>query len=287
VIGLFVAVGNTGGLAAAAPLAMLLAWTGWRGSFVLVVVLTAVVALLCWLLVRDDPRDAGLPTLAQIDGHPGTGDGAMTSLWAGLGLVLRNRNLWLLGIYAFLSLGSLAAMQGLWTVPYLRDVYRLPAQEASNMLTMWAVGLTIGGPLWGYLADRVFKNRRGVVLGGLLLYILPWIILVLWPADLPPWSFYGLFLWAGATNGSWVPVYGQLKSTVPPAVAASALGILNFFFFTGGAVYQTITGLLMAAYGQVDGAFPVQAYQAMFALCLAGLLVGAVAVFFSREGAWR
>lgn len=283
VIGLFVAVGNLGGLAAAAPLAMLLALSGWRGSFLMVAALTAVVAALCWLGVRDDPREVGLPTPAEMDGRPPAGDGAAMSLRAGIGEVLCNRNIWLLGIYAFLNMGSLAAMQGLWTVPYLRDVYHLPKLEASNMLTMWALGLTIGGPIWGYLADKVFRTRRKVVLGGLLLYIVPWVALVVWPAGLPPWLFYGMFLWAGTTNGSWVPVYGQLKSTVPPAVAATAMGMLNFCFFTGGAVYQTLTGLILAAYGKVDGAFPVQAYQTMFAVCLAGLLIGVVTVHFSHE----
>ena len=86
--------------------------------------------------------------------------------------MLREPNTWLLGGYAFLLFGTMTMMQGLWAVPYLMDIYGYTQQEAANTLTLWAAGLIVGCTLWGYVADRVVKTRKGVVLIGAVIYAL-------------------------------------------------------------------------------------------------------------------
>ena len=113
-------------------------------------------AVLIYLLVRDNPSERGLPSLAEIDGLPQSRRVTRSmSLGEGVLVVLREPNTWLLGSYAFLLFGTMTMMQGLWAVPYLMDAYGQTQQQAANRLTLWAIGLIVGCTLWGYLADRV------------------------------------------------------------------------------------------------------------------------------------
>lgn len=268
VTGVFAAVGNAGGLTAAGPLAAAITALGWRESFVLLAALTLLAAALVWLVVRDAPP-----------GAPSERAGA--SVFAGAGAVLRHKNTWLLGLYAFISLGILASMQGLWTVPYLRDVYGMSKQSASNALTLWAVGLIVATPLWGYVADRVARSRRRVLLLTAVLHGAMWALLVWRPADLPLPLVVGLIFWGGLTNGCWIPAYAQLKDSLSPVVAGTAIGFLNFAFFAGAAAFQQATGGLLDALG--DASDPATPYRAMFALFLLAMAVAGAAVWLSAD----
>ncbi len=268
VAGLFGAVGNLGGLTAAGPLAGAIGAIGWRESFLALAALTLVAILGVWVVVRDAPP--GMDIRAE-----------RMSLLAGAGEVLRHRNTWLLGVYAFVTLGILAAMQGLWTVPYLRDVYGMSKQGASNALSLWSVGLIAGLPLWGYIADRVARSRRRVLLLCTVLNALMWAVFAARPAHLPLPFTVALLLWGGFTGGCWVPAYAQLKDSLPPAIAGTALGFLNFAFFAGAAAFQQATGLLLDRSGLDHN--PEEAYRVMFVAFFAVTSAAAVAVWFSRD----
>lgn len=266
VTGAFAAVGNAGGLTAAGPFAAAIAALGWRGSFVTLALLLVVAAVAVWWLVRDWPPGGG-----PEPGH--------ASLLAGAGTVLRHPNTWLLGLHAFISLGVTASMQGLWTVPFLADVYGMDRTAAANALTLWAVGLMVGTPLWGYVADRLARSRRGVLLLATVLHAAMWALLVWRTADLPRPLVVALLFWGGLTGGAWVPAYAQLKDSLPSEVAGTAVGFLNFAFFAGAAAFQQITGLML---GTGDHRAP-DAYRTVFAFFLAALLVGLLALWRSRD----
>jgi sugar phosphate permease len=197
--------------------------------------------------------------------------------------MLRAPNTWLLGGYAFLLFGTMTMMQGLWAVPYLMDVYGQTQQQAANHLTLWAVGLIVGCTLWGYVADNIVRSRKGVVLVGALVYALLWVLLVLRPAGLPEITLWVAMFWGGFFASTWIPAYAQLKDSLPPQVVATAMGILNLFVWLGGATYQQMSGLILAAFPKIDGQTPAAAYHAVFWLCLVSVGLSIILVACSRE----
>jgi sugar phosphate permease len=269
ITGAFGAIGNAGGLIAAGPLAAVIATLGWRTSFSAMAGLMVIATALVWVVVRDAPT--ALPPSSDTGG----------AVLRGAGTVLRHRNTWLLGCYAFVTLGILAAMQGLWTVPYLRDIHGLSKQSASNVLTLWGAGLIIGLPFWGYLADRVVRRRRAVLLASVALHLPVWMLLMWRPDTLPVPLVGGLFLWAGFVDGCWTPAYAQLKDSLPASVSGTAIGLLNFGFFAGAAAFQQITGAVL---DMTDGS-PADGYRLMFGLFTGALLVAALCLVLSRDAA--
>jgi sugar phosphate permease len=257
---------------------------GWRLSLGGVGLVMLTTALLVYLFVRDSPAERGLPSLAEIDGLPESQvTNASMPLGQGVLIVLRERNTWLLGGYAFLLFGTMTMMQGLWAVPYLMDAYGHTQQQAANALTLWAIGLIIGCTLWGWAADKVVGSRKRVVLGGAVVYALLWALLALRPLGLPAGILWVAMFWGGFFASTWIPSYAQLKDSVPPRVVATAMGILNLFFWLGGAVYQQVTGLIVAGFPKLNGQTPVAAYQVVFWVCLGSVGVSIILVALSRE----
>jgi sugar phosphate permease len=281
--GAWTSVANLGGLSAAAPLMALIILAGWRTSLGGVGLVMLALAFLVYLFVRNSPSERGLPSLADIDGLP---QAQVTSqsipLRECILVVVREPNTWLLGGYAFLLFGTMTMMQGLWAVPYLMDAYG-QTQQAANALTLWAIGLIAGCTLWGYMADKIVGSCKGVVLAGAVVYALLWALLAICPVGLPVGMLWVAMFWGGFFASTWIPSYAQLKNSVPSQVVATAMGILNLFFWLGGAVYQQVSGLILAGFPKLDGHTPIAAYQAVFWLCLGSVGLSITLVALSKE----
>ena len=61
------------------------------------------------------------------------------------------------------------------------------------------------------------------------------------------------------------------------------MGILNLFFWLGGAVYQQVSGLILAGFPKLNGHTPVTGYQAVFWLCLGSVGLSIILVALSKE----
>jgi sugar phosphate permease len=282
--GAWTSVANLGGIAAAAPLATLLSLIGWRASFGAIGVAVLATALLVFVFVRDSPAGLGWPALIDPD-EPIRSDGATQPLpfLESLQTVLRAPNLWLLGGYAFLLFGTMTMMQGLWAVPYLMDINGYTQQEAANSLTLWAVGLIVGCTLWGYVADRVVRTRKGVICTGAVVYGFLWVLLAVKPAGLPAGVLQVAMFWGGFFASTWIPAYAQLKEAVPPRVVATAMGMLNLFFWLGGAFYQQISGLILESFPERGGHIALAGYRTVFYVCLGSVALSVILAVCSKE----
>jgi sugar phosphate permease len=163
------------------------------------------------------------------------------------------------------------------------DIHGYTQQKAANALTLWAVGLIVGCTLWGYVADRVVKSRKGVVGIGAVVYALLWVLLAIKPAGLPDSVLLLAMFWGGFFASTWIPAYAQLKDAVPPQVVATAMGVLNLFFWIGGAFYQQVSGLLLETFPKQAGHIPLAGYRTIFWGCLASVGLSILLVALSKE----
>lgn len=287
-IGLMLTWGNLGALAASAPLAYLVGVTGWRNAFYFLGIAMVIIAVLNWLLLRNKPQDLGLPTVSEIDGidyHAAKEESSSDRIPIGKAMVmtLKNRNYWKLSLFGFVVYGTVMGFQGLWSIPYLVDIYGMTKQNASNILMMWAVGMAVGCPVIGYLSDKVICSRRKTALYGLVLYAIAWLPMVLKTEGLPIWSFYPIVFIMGMICGCYLVNYAHLTDNMPNKILATASGLLNIWYFVGGAVYQQVMGKMLDMYGKVNGHFPVAAYRSMFLFCMITLIIGGIAMYFTTE----
>jgi MFS family permease len=117
----------------------------------------------------------------------------------------------------------------------------------------------------------------------MIIYVVSWIPLAFFAGSIPPNMFYPLLFVMGFFCGAYVPNYAHIADGQPTSFMATSNGMLNIWYFIGGAGYQALMGVVLDMYGKVDGKFPVEAYQATFMFCMVSLVAGAVAMYFTTD----
>ncbi len=150
--------GNLGSILAAGPLALALKVVSWRDIFIWIGILSLMIALLTLIFVRSQPRDAGLPSLRELEGldpHPPRDRHWLLDLRG----VLTTAAVWPSFFMMFGVAGSLFAFAGLWGVPLMRDGFGLDRTQASLYTTMALAGFAIGCLTMGVLSDRLGRRK--------------------------------------------------------------------------------------------------------------------------------
>ena len=270
-------VGILGAIGGTAPLAALVALTGWRGAFSIIAALTLVGAVACYAVVRDHPPGAAAATAAT----PRLGD-----VLRGVVEVLGNRHTWppFLAFFFYAATGNLM----LWAVPFLHDIYGLATTKAAGYASLVALALLFSAPLTGYLSDRVFHRRKLPYTVLSASFFLFWAALALTAGRLPLWGVAALFFGMGAAGGAFVLTWPIAREVNPPQLAGTAVAVSNMGGFVGAALTQKYVGrVLDAGWTGVlaEGArvYPAAAYASAFKLCAVFVLIAAVVSLLLRE----
>ena len=276
--GLFMAAGGIGVLSASAPLAWLSNVIGWRMTLVVVGIITLIMALVVYVVVRNKPEDVGLPAP-----HPPEVDNSrdVTSLWQGMGQVLTAPRFWPLAIYSFTAIGTFFSLAGLWGGPYLMQVYGLSKSEAGAVLSMGAFSLIVGSPLLSSLSNIVGRKKVFLACSGLLILVFG--LFTLFPANLHISLLYILFFSFSLAGGA----TGQITATVakelfPLRIAGTSVGALNLFPFLGGANFQVLMGVILSGSAK-EAFYNLGGYRSMFVVCTANAAVSFIAACLLTE----
>jgi len=247
--------------------------------------LSLLLALLVWLLVRNHPHDAGLPGMRELEGkapHPKHHG----HWWGGLMHVAKNRETWPSFFPNFGIAGTLFAFAGLWAVPYLLDAHGMSRELASQHNSLLLLGFAIGAMCSGLLSDFIGR-RKPLIVGGSLLYVLCWLpILLLWQMPLL-WSYTHFFLMGFCASGFTLG-WASAKEVNPPALSGMATSLVNTGSFLGAGILQPLVGRVMdGAWGGlvVDGAriYSPQNYQTGLLVMFGFALTGFIGSCFIRE----
>ena len=254
----YLALGSTGALVAATPLAVLSARFGWRSVFLLGAgaTLVSIGALMIW--AKDAP---GVERLAT---QPG-----------GFSDIFRDLRFWRIACLNFAMVGSLFAYQSLWAGPFLSEVLGLKSVAVGNYLLMMSGGITLGYVVAGVLGSRFDLARVIAVSATLFTVVLAG--LAFFRAGWPQWSLVALFGAFGVSAAFAVLMFTQVRSIFPLHLTGRAVTAVNLFGLGGSALLQWGLGVLIGTFGlDSSGVYPPQAYSAAFALssglCLLALL---------------
>ena len=267
--GIMITIGGLGGLAATIPLTYLVVLLGWRGSFVAIGLLSMVLAVLAWIILRDSPEDRGwLALTAEDSATPGAGE--KTHLAKRLTTVFGNLDFCLICLAVFLMWGAALTFQGLWAVPYLMDVFRLDQVRAGWILMAWALGIAVGGPAVGFLTDRLNLNRKKALLWGIGLSTIEWLLLIFLQEREYLVIVAPLFFLFGLTAGGALPLFFTItRDLFPFWLMGTATGLMNTAGFFGSAVYMPFTGFLLNATVSVrPGSYSFDAYRTLLIVFL-------------------
>jgi len=274
--GVALSIGTIGNMAAATPFVLLVQRHGWRMGFTLIAGFNLVQIAVLYAVVRDRPP--------QGEGPDGSlrPELKLREILAGLRLLFKNRDYWIISSGAFFRYGVFAAVQTLWAGPYLINAMGLSPVAAGNLIFLLNIGLIAGGPSWGGMSDKVFKNRRWIVAASLLAFSASTLGIALFPKGgaLAILTFF--FFCFGFSAGTANVLYAHIKDLMPLELSGVAMTGINFFTMMGAAVFVQGLGSLMQR-AHPGAALEIGAFRSAFLLCAAALLLASIFYLFSRE----
>jgi sugar phosphate permease len=267
--------GNLGAVLAGAPLAWLVTQASWRAVFAALGVLSVVIGVASWRIVRDRPEDAGFPPV-----NPRSFDSGVIHGWkAALREVVANRATWP-GFFVNLGVsGSFFAFAGLWAIPYLVDVHGMSQVTAAQHGSLLLLGVAVGSALLGALSDRL-GSRRGVMRAcafGYALSWMPWILDVRWPLA-ATLAWFGLM---GLLIPGFTLTWAVAKEVNRPQYSGMATSVVNVGGFLGGGILQPLIGWQLDL-GQAAG-HPGAGWSRAVLVLAGAAAFGAVSTLFVRE----
>lgn len=267
--------GNLGAVVAGAPLAWVVTQASWRTVFVALAVLSAMLGIATWMLVRDSPQARGFDAVA-----PAGSAFATDVRWThALSSVLRNRATWP-GFFVNVGIGgSYLAFAGLWAVPWLEHAYGMSRVAAAQHASALLLGVAFGSLAVGWMSDRV-GNRRLLMRAFAFAFALSWLPLIV----RAPWPMSATLSWfvlMGLLIPGFTLAWTVAKEVNRPEHSGIATSVVNVGIFLGTGILQPLVGWVIdrgRSAGDIAGA-----WDRGVLLMAAAAAFGAVATLFVRE----
>lgn len=249
--------GGLGALSASMPAEALLRVTDWHHVFLLLAALTFAAGGMIFLVVPERTV-------------PGSPQSLIASLRS-VPPILRSGTFWKWGLLLITGQSVFMSLQGLWIVPWLKDVAGFGRDEIGLHLLVIAVGMILGAGIWGIAADwlvRVGVDAVEILLAGTGAFLLA---LALLASGMTSGTLVLLF--ALTVSGQVLPlVYSMVAREFPLEMSGRVTSTLNCILFLGAFAVQWGTGLIIGLWQVEAGRYAAHAYSAAFGACLALVL---------------
>jgi sugar phosphate permease len=280
IIGVIVTFALLGGMVAQTPLVLLNEAFGWRLSMLWIAALGVVSIFIVMCYVKDYP-----------EGYQQTHDREQQQLQSigltkGIVQAVCNRQNWLCGGYAcFLNLPNML-LGALWGNVYLTQVEKLSTIQAGNIIITMFFGMLVGGPVLGYISDRIGQRRTPMIVCGFLsLFVMVTITIF---HSIGVWPLAALFFTLGFFTAGQVLSYPVIAESNSQLFIGAAMGFGSILIMGGAGLFQPIFGLVMdlnwrgAMMGHTR-LYPIEAFNlAMWIMPVA--FVAAICIsFFIKE----
>jgi sugar phosphate permease len=268
--------GGIGNLIASTPLVLMVQAVGWRNAFLIIAGINLILTVLFYLIARDRPESSvnrDIPKAAST---------RIREIRIHLLRLFGEKDYWIISLGTFSRYGIYAAVQSLWAAPFLINVIGLSVVSTGNMLFLMSIGMVVGSPVFGWLSDSVLRNRKRVIVSGLLVMsgILALMTRLSAGVGMPVLSV--LFFGFGFFSSAGGIMYAHIKERMPVERAGTAMTGINFFTMFGVAVFLQGMGSMMQ-FLHPDASLGSSAFTDTFLFCAACLLITALCYCFSLE----
>ena len=278
--GIVIAVGNVGAIAASGPLSMLADALGWREVFLVLGVVTLILAAACAFVIRDHPSHRGLPSVEETEGL-GSDDpsSARVPILTGLRIVMSGgRRFWPCALAYFLVYGSIMVFQGTWAVTYFDSVYAF-ALSSAWMVTALGIGKIMTTVAVGALTSRgIITSKRAAMVWGTSAFAVVWAVIFVFAGSIDSYWFWFLMSFLFGFFGGFMTLsFSQIKEWYPIAVAGTSVSAANVFLFLGASVFTTVSGWIIGT------SYTLENFSLVWGLMTVTSVLAVVLLLVSRE----
>jgi len=213
-----------------------------------------------------------------------------------LGIIARNKQIWVNGMYGCLVYLPTTVFAELWGIPYLRHAIGLSADAEGLANSLLFLGFTIGAPLMGYISDKLARRKFPMIIGAIGAAV--FMTIILYFPGLNEFNVQLLMFLLGLFYSAQAIVFAVGRELSPGEAAGTAMAITNMIVMLGAMLLQPLVGHLLdysltlhignealvgASVENVNKLYTVGDYQFALSIIPLGIIIAAVLTFFLRE----
>lgn len=272
-MGLTMFLGCTGGILGTNLSSNLAPIFGWRPFTCYVAVIGVIISVLAYIFIKD-------PVKINKENNN-------TSILKGLNILIRNKNVWLIGVYGLVSYLPLSAIAELWGIPFMQHRFNVSIQEATICSAVILLSFGVGS----IVADNVAKKLKSYKKTIILFLILSLISFTI--------AFYSdsinyilcliLFGLGGFFAGCNTLSFPFCYELVPQEYAGTSTGFTNTMVMFNCIIFPPLLGKLLDVFrnGRVNSdGFPlysIEDYSKSFAFIILSLIIAIISVILVKE----
>lgn len=219
--------GSFGNLLGSAPLSYAASTIGWRASMVGIAAMTALSALLIFLVIKDPP---------QAKNESGTQHGFFDGLFA----IFSMRPILLMAPFSLISYASIAALRGLWVAPYFGTVHGFDATERGHAALLMATAMSLGALAYGPMEQK-FGGAKPVIVAGCAVTLVMLFALYFLGASSAIGSLV-LYALLGFFGMSYAILLAHSRLFFPAHLLGRGVTTMNFLSIGGAGLLQFLSG---------------------------------------------
>ncbi len=274
-IGLGNSIGMLGAVGGEGPLGYFVDLFGWQSTVLGLAVTGIILAFIIFFTLRRNPpqfvKKENL-VLSEVN------------LGSNLKGVCKNSQTWINAVIALFFYGTTAAYASLWGVPYLTSQWGFNREAAGFIVSLIFIGWIVGGPIFGWVSDRLGKRTPIIQISTLLscLSILP---IIYWKID----NHFLLYLFhflVGIFSAAQLLNFSLSIELNKFAAKGTAIALTNMIVAFGSSFFQPFIGYLMdwrsAQNGQMSN-YALGDFRFAFTALPIAFLIAFALTFFIRE----
>lgn len=233
VSGMASALGTIGAMVGDNLLGYMVIKLGWRETVNYTAIFGIGLIFVLWYGIRDRHRSQR---------QSGTVENFRQSM-IDLGIIARNRQIWINGMYGCLVYLPATVFAELWGIPYLKNAHGLSLEAADLANSLLFLGFTIGAPLFGLLSDKLKRRKLPMIIGAVGAAIV--MMMVLYMPGLTEFGLDVLMFVLGLLYSAQCIVFAVGRELSPNEAAGTAIAMTNMIVMLGAMFLQPLVGRLL------------------------------------------
>ena len=286
VAGLAAALGTIGAMIGDNLLGYMVVGIGWQQTVNFTGLFGAILLIFLWFGIRDHKHDK----------KPGGSIDGFKKNMQDLSLIVRNKQVWLNGLYGCLVYLPTTVFAELWGIPYLRHARELTETNAQFANSLLFLGFTFGAPLMGFISDKLRRRKPPMLIGATVAACI--MMVILYFPDLNLTMLYVLMFALGLFYSSQAIVFAVGRELCPKEAAGTAIATTNMIVMLGAMFFQPLVGELLdwsthlhdtpdalqhMPLDKMEQFYTASDYQFALLIIPLGILTAAILTFFIRE----
>ena len=215
VAGMTAALGTIGAMVGDNSLGVMIDYMGWVNTINCMAIIGVILLFALWFFIKDHKSN---------NECGGTIYGFKQSL-IDLSIILREKQVWINGIYGCLVYLPTTVFGELWGIPYLSHAHGLSQSSAGFANSLLFFGFMLGAPMMGIISDSIKKRKPPMIVGAIGASIM--MMIILYVPDLSEHTLDICMFVLGLLYSSQTIVFAVGRELSPNEAAGTAIAMTN------------------------------------------------------------